>query len=87
MANKIYVMKDDSDKLKQVVVTHGGIQASISGDTIYIGTADATPKQSANFALSPSNITLNAFEPATITASHDGDGIVQIYSDRNHSKF
>ena len=58
MANKIYVMKDDSDKLKQAVVTHGAIQASVSGDTIYIGTADATPKSGANLTLSPTKISL-----------------------------
>ena len=82
MANKIYVMKDDSDKLKNAVVTYGALQASIEGNTIYIGSADATPKASAGLSLSPTSVSLNAYQPVTVTATHLGDGLVKCYNNQ-----
>ena len=61
--------------VENVSVVAGAIQASIEGDTLYLASADATPKASANFSL-PANISLPAFTNATVQASRLGDGVI-----------
>ena len=80
MANKIYVLKDEATNLKNAVVTYGAINASIEGDTLYIGSADRTPKTNPNFDVTPANVTIPAYDATTITASHLGDGVLDFFA-------
>ena len=69
--------------MEKVSVVGGALQASVDNKTLFLLGSNATvQKADANLILSPANITLNAFEPATISATHSGNGIVQIISDR-----
>lgn len=59
----------------------GGALVTTSGKNATIQVASAPNKQNPQFSLSSSAVTLSAFEPATISTSHQGDGIVTYYAD------
>lgn len=60
-----------------VSVVGGDILASIKSDTLYLLTADSTPKSGAGLTLSPNPVTLTS-TGATLTASHAGDGVLSV---------
>ncbi len=65
--------------ISKVSVVGGAINASIKNDTLFLQAADKTPKDSADFELTPLAVTLNAYQPETITASYEGNGIVDYW--------
>lgn len=68
--------------VENVTVMGGALAASIKGSTLYLKSADKEPKASADFTLSPTNISLTAYQPVTVTATHLGDGLVKCYNNQ-----
>lgn len=63
--------------VQSVTVVGGALQASISGDKLYLLGSNATvQKADANLILSPASVTLDAGIAQTITASRNGDAII-----------
>lgn len=68
-----------------IISISGAAQVSQGGGGITnLIIADRTPKLSANFAVTPANVTVPSWTPATISASRLGDGLIKCYDNASY---